>query len=269
MWMASQRKMDYSAPAAKKVRCVEISFDYSQAGYAIREDIPAAYRAIWRKIGEPGNWWSGAQRPALVQEARNARSCAACRERKAALSPEADCGPHNSSTDLPDLAVDAAHRITTDPSRLSQGWLESLAAAGLSDGHYVELLSVVVSAISIDAFHRALGLSLEPPPEPVPGPPDGYRPSGAADSGAWVHTVQPGSTSAAEADLYPGGHTANVISAMSLVPDAVRMQLLLARAQYLPLQSVMTPGDNCGRAISRVQMELLAGRVSSLSQCFY
>ncbi len=248
---------------------MDTGFDYSQAGFAIRNDIATAHRAIWHKIGEPGNWWRGAERRAIVREARNARSCSACKQRKASLSPEVACAPHNTSSNLSDAAADAVHRIATDPARLSKHWLESLEADGLSDGHYVELLGVLVAAISIDAFHRALGLPLEPLPKPVPGEPNGYRPPGARDSGAWVPRVQPEDAGEAEADLYPSNAVPNVISAMSLVPDAVRMQQQLGRVHYLPLQSVMTPNDNGGRAISRLQIELLAGRVSSLSQCFY
>ncbi len=246
-----------------------VSFDYADAGYGIREDIPAAHRAVWRKISELGNWWRGVDRVAFVQETRNARFCPACMKRKAALSPNAECGPHNASTDLPDVVLDIVHRITTDPSRLSKSWLESINAAGVTDEQYVELLGVAVAAISIDALHRALGLPLEPLPSPLTGEPDGYRPVGAGESGAWVPTVQPENAARAEADLYPGGRTGNVISAMSLVPDSVRMLIRLSNAQYLPLKSVRTPGDNAGRALSREQIELLAGRVSALSDCFY
>ena len=72
-----------------------------------------------------------------------------------------------------------------------------------------------------------------------------------------------------EADLYPGRRPGHVISAMSLVPDAVRMLLRLGAVHYLPLESVRTPNDNAARAMSRCQIELLAARVSALSSCFY
>ena len=246
-----------------------MAFDYSNGGHAIREDIPKAHRAVWRMIGEPGCWWHGKDRIAIVAETRNARTCEACRRRREALSPNVDCGLHQSTTELPDVVVDAIHRVTTDPARLSRSWLDDINAAGVTDEQYVELLGVVVAAVSIDAFHRALGLPLEPLPAATAGSPSGYRPPGAADSGAWVQTVQPEDAGEAEADLYPSGRTGNVISAMSLVPDSVRMLLRLSDAQYLPIDSIRTPNDNADRALSRCQIELLAGRVSSLSECFY
>ena len=176
--------------------------------------------------------------------------------------------PHHSTTHLPELVVDIVHRITTDPARLSKRWLSGINAAGVTSEQYVELLGVVVAAISIDAFDRALGLPLAPLPVPSAGEPSGYRPPGAADSGAWVDTVQPKNAGPDEADLYPGGLTGNVISAMSLVPDSVRMLLRLGNAQYLPLRSILTPNDHGGRAISRCQIELLAGARIGVERLF-
>ena len=246
-----------------------MSFDYARSAYAIRDDIPVAHREIWGKILEPGCWWRGADRIAFVQEARNARSCEACAQRRVASSPNADRGPHSRTTHLTDVVVDVVHRLTTDPARLSKGWLEGINAEGVTDEQYVELLGVVVAAISIDAFHRALGLPLEPLPTPAAGEPSGYRPSGVAYAGAWVPTVQWEDVREQEADLYPGRRPGYVISAMSLVPDSVRMLHRLCAVHYLPLESVRTPNDNADRAISRCQIELLAGRVSALSDCFY
>ena len=42
-----------------------------------------------------------------------------------------------------------------------------------------------------------------------------------------------------------------------------------ALSQYLSLDRIRTTNDNAGRALSRCQIELLAARVSSLSDCFY
>ena len=246
-----------------------MSFDYANSGYAIRDDVPDAHRTVWQMIAEPGCWWRGEDRVAFVAEARNARSCEACQRRREALSPNVDCGPHLRTTHLTDAVVDTVHRVTTDPARLSRSWLDGVNAAGVTDEQYVELLGVVVAAISIDAFHRALGLPLEPLPAAIAGLPSGYRPPGAADSGAWVQTVQPEHAGETEADLYPGRRAGNVISAMSLVPDSVRMLLRLSDAQYLPMNSIRTTNDNADRTLSRCQIELLAARVSSLSECFY
>ena len=80
-------------------------------------------------------------------------------------------------------AIDAIHRLATDAARLSKSWLDDLYRQGLSDGHYIELLGIVVAVISIDGFHRAMGMPLEPLPEPVAGEPDGPSHPRSSDSG--------------------------------------------------------------------------------------
>ena len=123
------------------------SFAYSGTAVPIGDDIAEAHREIWRRVAAPGAWWSGVERVAIAAEVRAAEHCALCAERKSALSPEG--GPaHEAGEELPPAAVEAVHRIVTDATRLSGTWVEKLAAAGVSDGHYVELLGVVVAVLS-------------------------------------------------------------------------------------------------------------------------
>jgi len=246
------------------------AFDYSRAPYAIRPDLADAFRRTWSWLAAPGSWWTGAERVAIAAEARAARGCALCAEAKAALGPSAVTGEHDrAQTLLPGTAVDAVHRLMTDPARRSQGWLEKLLSEGeISDAHYVELLGVVVCVLSIDAFHRALGLAPEPLPEPELGDPSLQRPASAVPGVGWVPMIPEGQASGAEADLYPK-RAPNVLRAMSLVPDGVRRMRDLARAQYVPVEQVANPTFSEGRALSRAQIELLAGRVSAVNECFY
>ena len=132
-------------------------FDYAPE-LQIREDLPGAYRRAFEIIAGPGNWWTAQERIAIAQESRNARECDLCAQRKQALSPNAVDGQHASSTSLEPAVVDVVHRIITDANRLSKRWLDDLGEQGISDGHYVELLGIVVAMISIDEFHAALGL---------------------------------------------------------------------------------------------------------------
>ena len=241
------------------------AFTYSDAPVPSRGDIAAAHRGAWERLAAPGNWWTGAERVAIAAEVRNAAKCALCSQRKAALSPEAAQGPHDRVSELPDPALDVVHRVTTDPGRLTRTWFERTLAAGLSDAQYVEIVGVVVAVVSIDSFHRGLGLAPEPLPEPEPGEASRYRPASARSDGAWVPMID--KASGDEADLWRG-RTANVIRAMSLVPDAVRQLKDLSRAHYLPLEMVVDASASRG-SLTRPQMELIAGRVSALNECFY
>lgn len=246
------------------------AFDYGAAPFPIREDLSAAYRRTWEWLAAPGCWWSGAERVAIAAEARAARHCGLCAERAQGLSPSAVPGQHERAGDLlPEAVADAVHRLVTDASRLSRSWFEKLLADGrVSDGHYVELLGVVVNLLSVDGFHRALGLPPEPLPEPRPGEPSRYRPASAVPEVAWVPTIPEGRARGAEADLYPR-RAPNVLRSMSLVPDCVRRMRDLATAQYVSIEQLTDPSANGGRALSRAQIELVAGRVSAVNECFY
>ena len=89
---------------------------YERAPIAIRADLAAAHRRARDHLAHPGTCWDGAQRVALMAEARHAVDCALCRRRKEALSPAAVSGTHDSLGELSEIAVEVVHRIRTDPA---------------------------------------------------------------------------------------------------------------------------------------------------------
>lgn len=250
-----------------------MSFDFTGSTDPIRPDLSAQYQRVWTHIAAPGTWLTGAERVAVAAATRDARDCTLCRERKSALSPFSIDGAHatGAPSSLEPLLVDAVHRVATDAARLSKTWYDGMIAGGVSPERYVEALGVAVQVISIDEFHRALAIGLEPLPNPQEGAPTGLRPVGAktADD-AWVPTIQAADLGPDEEDLYdraPGGKAPGVIKALSLVPAEVRSWKELAAAQYLSTENMMRMEND--RALDRAQIELVAGRVSALNECFY
>ena len=61
---------------------------------------------------------------------------------------------------------------------------------------------------------------------------------------------------------------ANILEYFEMA-ESLGFDAVVAGAQYLRPQEVLNPRANGGRALSRAQIELLAGRVSALNQCFY
>ncbi len=244
-------------------------FEYSDSPYPIRDDIKAAHRAFWVRLASPGCWWTGAERIAIAGEIREATGCGLCQERKAALSPYTFGREHEATHVLSAEAVDAVHRVVTDQGRITQAYVDSNAELGLSNEAYVELAGIVVAAFSIDEFHRALGLTLEPLPDAAAGEPSHYRPQQAAHQVGYVPMIPADGATGDEADLWQGGRTANVLRALSLVPDALRDWQRLASAQYLSMKAMASFDQLPERSLSRMQMELVAARVSSINECFY
>ena len=248
-----------------------MAISYAGAPVAVRDDLATAHAQAWAALAAPGTWWTGAERVAIAAETRAARDCKLCLARKQALSPEAVAGAHDRCTTLPEAVVDVAHRIASDPARLSRRWFEDVTTNGISDAHYVEALAVVARTVSIDSFCRGLGLAPHGLPEAQPGEPSRHRPAGARNGEAWVALVATSDATGSEADLYGGARRApNVMRALSLVPDEVRMLRSLAPSHYVPFERVPDAGFTPpGRALSRAQMELIAARVSALNECFY
>ncbi len=245
------------------------AFRYATLTHGLRDDLVEGHRRAFERIARPGGWWTGAERVAIAAETRLARGCEFCQRRKGALSPFGVEGTHQTTGVLPEEAVEAVHRITTDTARLSREWVEELTSSSdFSVEQYVELIGVATQTISIDFVHIGLGAELEPLPVPQAGEPRRVPPPGAKMEQAWVPMIRPENLDEENRDLYGGRRTGNVLRALSLVPDEVRALLDLSAAHYLtPVQMMDFAGKY--RAIDRSQIELIAGRVSALNECFY
>jgi hypothetical protein len=149
-------------------------------------------------------------------------------------------------------------------------------ASGTPDTEYVEIVGVIATVVSIDTFCRAIGMPPHPLPQPIAGEPHRRRPRTAHQRGeAWVPMIHPKDL---EGDLeteeervlanYWGGVLANIRRALSLVPEEAYAWFQLVETQYLPGKA-MRDFANEYRAITHAQIELIAGRVSVLNQCFY
>jgi hypothetical protein len=249
---------------------------YTHSPAPVRSDIVDAHNVAWSRIARPGAWLDGKTRVAVAAETRHAATCALCARRKAALSPHVIDGRHDSLGDLPEPMVEQIHRIVTDPGRLTRRWFESVIASGTSDAEYVETVGLVVTVISIDTFCRAIGILPHPLPAPAPGKPHRRRPRTAHQRGeAWVPMIHPKDL---EGDLdtdeeralakYWGGALANIRRALSLVPEEAYAWFQLVETQYLP-GKWMRDFAREYRAITHAQIELIAGRVSVINECFY
>lgn len=233
----------------------------------VRPDLAAAHARVWEHIREPGTWLTGAVRVQVVAEIRQAAHCTLCADRKAALSPASIRGAHQSPGSLPAAYIEIIHRISTDPGRLTRAWYEDVLAAGVSDGEYVEIVSLIGHVFAVDTFRRAIGMATLDPPVPQKGAPSGYRPKEAVRDDAWVPTIVWDRHGPNEADYFQG-RGSNIRRALTLVPDEARSFFRLANHQYLEKEQMMD-FDGRYREIDRAQIELLASRVSAINQCVY
>ena len=106
-------------------------------------------------------------------------------------------------------------------------------------------------------------------PEAVAGAPSHYRPEQAELGTGFVPMLPREGLAGTEENLWPNGRNANVIRALSLVPDALRDWLALSGAIYLSVEGMANLIGQEDRSINRMQMELIAARVSAINECFY
>jgi len=253
-----------NTPSTETLLVVETLDD--QRGLA-RDDLLDAHAKAWKWIAGPGTWLTGAERLAVVREVRQAAQCDLCQARKDALSPLAVDGHHDHFGKLSDPQIEAIHRVATDSGRLSGAWVEGLLADGLSDGKYIEMVGLVAMTKMMDSFAWATGAEVASLPEPNDGEPIGYRPPGAKKSDAWVAVVKLEDVAESDGPLY-GATAGGVHQALSLVPESKRAFWALGEPHYIPMSEIRDV-DTKVRAISRAQIEILAGRTSVLHQCMY
>lgn len=241
--------------------------NYDDAPFAVRADLAGAHRDAWERLSSPGTWLSAETRVAIIAEVRNVANCALCKARKDALSPYSVDGTHDSLGELPENIVEVVHRVVSDPARLMKQWYDDCRASGLTEEEYVEIIGVVCSTVSIDTFCRGAGLPLRALPDPKPGEPTRQRPHNASQGEAWVPWI---AAEDAEGDDIPrfGPPGSNVRRALSLVPAEAHGFMEMNEAQYLNGVQ-MRDFSTDYRAISRAQIELVAGRVSAINQCAY
>ncbi len=137
----------------------------------------------------------------------------------------------------------------------------------MDDTDYVEIVSIISHVTAIDTFARALGLAVQPLPEPQAGPPSHYRPAEARQGEAWLPTIAWDDAGPNEKD-FCHGRESSIRRALTLVPDEARSFFDLGAHQYLPGDAMREYSKKI-RAITRAQIELLAGRVSAINQCTY
>lgn len=234
----------------------------------MRNDLVEAHARAWAAIAAPGTWLTGERRAAIAAEIRHSRDCALCARIKAALSPYAVQGAHDTLGVVGAAEAELIHRVVNDPGRLIERWAQSVRARGLSDGEYIEIVGLVAMVMMMDTFHRALGSAPAELPQAQAGEPTRYRPPGAKKQAAWLPIVEPQDAVEADGPMYPSPKAGYIYRALSLVPQSLRDYWALAFSHYLPSEYVYQ-FDRSIRAVSRAQTEIMAARVSALHQCAY
>ncbi|MFM8948781.1 MAG: hypothetical protein ACKOHO_07840 [Acidimicrobiaceae bacterium] len=220
----------------------------------VRQDLVQAHNQAIAALSKPGTWWTGAQRRELALTAQLAVSELEPVAPWVGVSTVTNKLPANLT--VPKIAHDAIYRISRHAATLTREWYEKVTAK-INPLAFVELCGIACTIASVTAFRRALGLpALEVGPAES-GQPSKQKPDNiVAAQLNWVPVVGPADKDAA------------VVQAFTAVPETNRAIWAMADAQYIPDKEMVDPNWTRG-TLSRVQMELVATRVSQQRECFY
>lgn len=209
----------------------------------VRHDLVEAHRASFRHVASPGACLTAVQRIRLAEIARDAYV-------------EAEPSPPWVRR-YPEATENLAFRLARHAGTFSFDLYERAIAEGMSALVWVEVVGVVIATVPVVAFARAVGSDIAPFPGPVHGRPTGLVATDLVDATLnWVPVAA------------PADRTAAVVQALSALPGEWENLWRLASAQYMSDRQMDDPAWTRG-TLSRPQMELVAGRISKLRECFY
>lgn len=212
-------------------------------GWAVRADLRAAHELSLAHVAAPGAWFSAARRVQIASAAIEAYL---------AVEPSPPW-----VRPFGDPVLDVAYRLGRHAGTITEQWYEQMVAEGIEPLQWVEIVGVVVAALPPVAFARAVGQPLPGLPTPGAGAAHGRIADPLAAAALnWVPVAA------------PADQVASVVQALSALPDEWANMWRLAEAQYMSDEQMNDPRWTRG-TLSRPQMELVAGRLSLIRECFF
>jgi hypothetical protein len=157
-----------------------------------------------------------------------------------------------------DRHLDVAHRVARHAGTVTEAWYRQILDEGMPELEWIEVVGIVCAVVPPVAFARAIGAPL---PQ-IDDRRDDDPPTGVvADplAGATLNWVPVAA---------PADERASVVQALSALPDEFDNLWRLAAAQYMSDAQMADPAWTRG-TLSRPQMELVAGRISRIRECFF
>jgi len=209
----------------------------------VRADLTAAHASSLQHVATPGATFTAEQRLRIAAVARDAYL---------ATDPSPPW-----VRPFAEPALDVAYRLARHAGTITEHWYEQIITEGMHPLEWVEIVGIVIATVPVVAFARAAGLPIPGFPSPEPGKPRGRVADELAPATLnWVPVAA------------PADKAASVVQALSALPDEWDNLWDLAAAQYMSDAQMADPLWNRG-TLSRPQMELTAGRISRIRECFF
>ena len=208
-------------------------FTFSGSPVPVREDLTDAYRTIWGHMSRPGPAFDADQRIRMLHTARSG------------------IGVEVAATDDGRALEFLAATLYQDPGSVDRSMVEaSIAERG--EPVTVETIFLVSMLAGVDGTHRALGVELEPLPQPLNGETTGQIASGMERRRS--HVSMPRNS---------------ITVALDLLPSESAAYAAMCGPQYMTFAEMVDPTFERSPGLNRAQLETVASRTSLLNECFY
>jgi len=237
---------------------------YSDSAHQPSVAIDALHSDEMQSFAQTGTWGSAAQRTAVAATVRKIRVEA---------GSQVSVGDEHLAdlVELPAPVLRLVREAALGGIAVDRQFCEQVQAEGVTEGAYVEIVTLVARIVNLDIFARGLGVPSRQLVVPAQdNSPSFKRPDEAADEGFFTASIPnlPAGGATAEA-LYGKNPAANVFRAATLVPEEGKRVIDLISQQYFPAEKLMDFGSDNGHALSRAQVEIVATKVSEYNKCFY
>lgn len=209
-------------------------FEFQNAEVPVRSDLSEAFRAQWIQLAAPGATLTSRERLAVATEARRAVG-----ESEAALSS------------IDPTIVRLASTLMADPGDVDEAIVRSTADA-VGDPTAVEVIGIISQLSAVDGFHHALGIDVEPLPDPIEGEP----------TGAITRDLKRRRT---HVPMPPGP----IPVSLDLTPSEGLAMEAIAGPLYMTYEEMAFGAFARNPGLNRAQMELISSKTSLNNTCFY
>ena len=236
---------------------------YDDSEYPVSKEIENVHEFQINSMGKSRSWGTGTQRLAIAKEARMAAYEAGVLEKPS---------DENLSEDikLPNAVKEIVKQIAITPQSLNKNIYDKTLNEGISEGEYVEIVGIVSRITSLDVFARGIGIPLRNLPNPEKKAPTRTRPKEAIKELAWVPTIPNGPKGGELGKkLYGEMPKPYIVRALSLVPDELKDHMELEKVQYSQMDKILDFSYTHHKGLNRSQVELVAGRISAINECFF
>ena len=229
---------------------------YSQSKFPIRDELQKVHAAQHQALLRNGDWLSSEERNWIIQFFRKTLGY---------NGPTPTLLTRSSAQKKAIIAI--VGTLVAGGKFIEKSLFIDALEVGISEEEYAEIVSLVSRLINFYYFGLAVGIPFEPYPVYKSKEAEKSKLKELKNEGAWLRTL-PFDTDEGRL-VYKNLQAPFIFRAVSQAPKEAISIIELANVQYLPAMQMQNLNFAYSDKFPRPFIELVAGRTSSINECFY